>query len=345
MSNHPNDDLFEETKMSFGSHLEELRVSLFRAVAGLIIGFLIGLLLATQVVGWITTPLEKALNKYHIQNRIEEYKKEFGKKPSPATVAFMTDYQFVYEEIYLEADELARITGQNPGSKPLDVSTATLKEDSKLPPPTTKMYKTRMWRPIDASLTALSAQEVFMIWLKAAFISGMIVASPWIFYQIWMFVAAGLYPHEKKQVFVFLPISLLLFLAGAGLAFFFVFEPVLDFLFSFNRAMQIDPDPRISEWISFVLFLPLGFGVAFQLPLVMVFINRIGIISVSTFIEKWRIAILVIFVLSMVLTPADPISMLLMAAPLSVLYFLGIGMCKWMPKGRSQFEEGYDPGE
>jgi sec-independent protein translocase protein TatC len=345
MSNHPNDDLFEETKMSFGSHLEELRVSLFRAVAGLIIGFLIGLLLATQVVGWITTPLEKALNKYHIQNRIEEYKKEFGKKPSPATVAFMTDYQFVYEEIYLEADELARITGQNPGSKPLDVSTATLKEDSKLPPPTTKMYKTRMWRPIDASLTALSAQEVFMIWLKAAFISGMIVASPWIFYQIWMFVAAGLYPHEKKQVFVFLPISLLLFLAGAGLAFFFVFEPVLDFLFSFNRAMQIDPDPRISEWISFVLFLPLGFGVAFQLPLVMVFINRIGIISVSTFIEKWRIAILVIFVISMVLTPADPISMLLMAAPLSVLYFLGIGMCKWMPKGRSQFEEGYDPGE
>jgi sec-independent protein translocase protein TatC len=202
-----------------------------------------------------------------------------------------------------------------------------------------------MWRPIDASLTALSAQEVFMIWLKAAFISGMIVASPWIFYQIWMFVAAGLYPHEKKQVFVFLPISLLLFLAGAGLAFFFVFEPVLDFLFSFNRAMQIDPDPRISEWISFVLFLPLGFGVAFQLPLVMVFINRIGIISVSTFIEKWRIAILVIFVISMVLTPADPISMLLMAAPLSVLYFLGIGMCKWMPKGRSQFEEGYDPGE
>ena len=182
-----------------------------------------------------------------------------------------------------------------------------------------------------------------MIWLKAGFVSGLLFASPYIFYQIWAFVAAGLYPHEQKYVYIFLPFSLALFLAGAALAFFFVFGPVLDFLFSFSRSMGIDPDLRISEVISFVLFLPLGFGIAFQLPLVMLLVNRIGIVSIETYLEKWRIAILGIFVISMLLTPADPISMMLMAGPLTALYFLGVGLCKWMPRGRNPFDEAYEP--
>ncbi|MFT5523609.1 MAG: uncharacterized membrane-anchored protein YhcB (DUF1043 family), partial [Pirellulaceae bacterium] len=120
MSNYPNDDLFEETKMSFGSHLEELRVSLFRAVAGLVIGFIIGLYVATQVVGLIKMPLEKALNKYFITNRIEEYKKEFNVDPSAEMINFMTDHHLLYEEIYLEQAELARITGAVEDSNVLD---------------------------------------------------------------------------------------------------------------------------------------------------------------------------------------------------------------------------------
>ena len=76
----------------------------------------------------------------------------------------------------------------------------------------------------------------------------------------------------------------------------------------------------------------------------MLFINRLGILSVEMYLEKWRIAILVIFVLSMLLTPADPISMLMMAVPLTILFFLGIALCKWMPRGRSPIaEETYEP--
>ena len=182
-----------------------------------------------------------------------------------------------------------------------------------------------------------------MIWLKAGFVTGLIFASPYIFYQIWVFVAAGLYPQEQRYVYVFLPFSLGLFLAGAALAFFFVFGPVLDFLFSFARSMGIEPDLRISEVISFVLFLPLGFGIAFQLPLVMLLLNRIGIVSIEMYLDKLRIAILGIFVISMLLTPADPVSMLLMSGPLTGLYFLGIGLCKWMPRGRNPFDEAYEP--
>jgi sec-independent protein translocase protein TatC len=82
------------------------------------------------------------------------------------------------------------------------------------------------------------------------------------------------------------------------------------------------------------MVLPLGFGVAFQLPLVMLFLNRLGVFSIEAYLSKWRVAIMVIFVVAMVLTPADPISMLLLAVPLTLLYFVGVALCKWMPGGR-----------
>lgn len=199
------------------------------------------------------------------------------------------------------------------------------------------------WRPVKVRFQVLNAQEAFMIWLKAALMTGLVIASPWIFYQVWVFVAAGLYPHEKNYVYLYLPISILLFFGGASLAFGFVFDPVLDFLFLFNKGMNADFDPRIGEWLSFVLILPIGFGLSFQLPLVMLFVNRIGLVSVETYIAQWRVAILTIFIVAMILTPADPISMLLMAGPLCFLYLLGILMCKYMPRGRNPFAEAYEP--
>jgi sec-independent protein translocase protein TatC len=199
------------------------------------------------------------------------------------------------------------------------------------------------WRPVKVRFQVLNAQEAFMIWMKAAIMTGLFLASPYVFYQIWVFVAAGLYPHEKHYVYLYLPISMALFFGGASLAFVFVFDPVLDFLFTFNRGMNADFDPRIGEWLSFVLILPIGFGISFQLPLVMLFLNRIGVASLDFYIQQWRIAILIICVVSMVLTPADPVSMLLMAAPLSLLYVLGILMCKYMPARRSPFAEAYEP--
>lgn len=193
-----------------------------------------------------------------------------------------------------------------------------------------------------ASIKSLNPHEMFMVFVKAALIVGVVFSSPWVFWQAWSFVAAGLYPHERRYVYVFLPISLGLFLAGVALAFFFVFQPVLQFLLMFNRMMNVDPDIRISEWFGFALFLPLGFGVSFQLPLVMLFLERIGVFTVGDYLSKWRISVLIIFFLSMILTPADPTSMMLMAVPLTILYFGGVLLCRYMPRGRNPFD---DPDE
>ncbi len=199
------------------------------------------------------------------------------------------------------------------------------------------------WKSVDddprTSLRSLSAQEMFYIYIKAAVILAFVLASPWVFYQMWNFVAAGLYPHERRYIYMFLPISVALFLGGVALAFFFVFQPVLEFLLMFNDWMDVDPDIRISEWFGFAMFLPVGFGIAFQLPVVMVFLERIGVFNVQMYTSKWRISVLVIFIISMFLTPADPYSMLLMAVPLTILYGGGILLCKFLPRGRNPFDE------
>jgi len=332
-----NEDLFKESTMTFGEHLEELRKCLFKAIIGLAIGFVVGLVIGGDVVEQIQVPLKKALTAYYekqsekmVLEKIDQLKAD-GYQDDIAEI--IAEQSLLPEEVYVSRTELARKLRINLQENAPGTKADTADQD---------IVPVFLWRRIQDDLrvrtTALNAHEAFTIYIKAALLVGVMLASPWIFYQIWAFVAAGLYRHERKYIHVFLPFSLALFLSGAALAFFFVFEPVLSFLFSFNDWLKIDPDPRISEWLGFVLILPLGFGVSFQLPLVMLFLERIGIFDVQAYLTKWRIAILVIFVLSMFLTPADPTSMLLMAGPLTVLYFGGILLCHFMPRSESPFD-------
>ncbi len=212
-----------------------------------------------------------------------------------------------------------------------------------LPLPNPPIVDLTVWETSSARLQSLNAPEPFMIWMKALVVLGVVLASPWIFYYLWNFVASGLYRHERKLVHVFVPVSLGLFFAGASLAFFFVFDPVLDFLLSFNLKMNIDMQPRVSDWMGFVLLLPLGFGISFQLPLVMLVLERLGIVTVKTYLSHWRFAVMIIFVISSVLTPADPLSLLFMAVPLTFLYFGGIWFCRFNHRPSSPLGPGIDP--
>jgi sec-independent protein translocase protein TatC len=383
MVKRPNEDLFSDSTMTFGEHLEELRTALAKAVVGLVVGFLIGLYLADYVVSWIQEPLRLALEGHYVTQAVErltdEYRRE-GREVPPGIKEFIGQQRLIPDTIFVEAGEVTRLQplvtesprppladdappasppdaqakaadgGEPAGSQSQDETPAGPAAPSlrvvKAPthPPDTALLEARIWKPINAVVRSLSAQEAFMIWIKAGFVTGVVIASPYIFWQLWAFVGAGLYPHEKRYVYIYLPFSIVLFLWGASMAFFFAFSYVLDFLFGFNRAMHIDPDPRISEWLGFVVFMPLGFGIAFQLPLVMLFLQRVGIVETKSFVAKWRIAILIIFVTSAILTPSpDPVSMLMMALPLTLLYFLGISLCRWMPRNRNQYAEAYEP--
>lgn len=356
------DDLFKHTSMTFGEHLEELRSSLFKAVVALAIGFGIGLAFGSYIVGWIQTPLRNALTEYYQDQAIETVKKRLppdlqNEEALEAIKKLVYQDRLLPEERYVSSIEILNaLKNQYPDQfSGVDLSATPQKgngaANSKQPNQQTRpsveqftkenLIRLYVWRPMSdderLKLDTLSVQEPFVIYLKASFLAGAVMSSPFVFYFLWQFVAAGLYPREKRYVHMFLPFSVGLFLLGASMAFFLVFPPVLGFFFSIAKSMGAEMRPRLSEWLSFVLLLPLGFGISFQLPLVMLFLERIHVFSVSTYLSKWRIAVLMIAIISMVLSPGgDPYSMMMMLVPLVGLYFGGIALCRWLPGGRAR---------
>jgi sec-independent protein translocase protein TatC len=339
----PKDDLFESKTMTFGEHLEELRGSLGKALIWLVIGMCVGLgFFANRVIRYVQTPLEQAIRQFNADRDLAR----LGKDPSDEDVQplrrLLMDHGLVWELVYDVPESVMNRIPLAPGEAAPVGPTEMAQILSELPNPDDLKPRLQL-RKIEIGLSALKVEEPFMIWMKAGLIVGAVIASPMIFYHLWTFVAAGLHSHERRYVYLYLPISVTLFVSGVCLAFFVVLQFVLSFLLTFNGQLDVAVEPRLSYYISFVLLLPLGFGIAFQLPLVMVFVERIGLIETKSFIESWRIAILIIAVVSVVLTPADVTSMIAMMVPLVILYFLGIAMCKYLPRGRGLGSDAYDP--
>ncbi len=175
---------------------------------------------------------------------------------------------------------------------------------------------------VNATLMKVGPLEGIMAYLKLGITTGIVLALPIVIYQIWAFVFPALNSQEQRFAVPLFLIIVLFFILGAGFAYFIVTPVVLQF------SAQLLPDLQnmwdLEKYINFITRLILGFGIAFELPIVMAFLSRIGVINARGFREKQNYALLGICVMSALLTPADPTSMLLMAIPLFVLYQLGI---------------------
>jgi sec-independent protein translocase protein TatC len=332
------EDLFKESTMTFGQHLEELRGCLFKAILGLAIGCVLGLIVGGPVARFIQSPLQAALEDYY-QNQ------EINKLFNDAELGELAKAGYDSPERLERLRKILRAQIHEKQPMSLEIvyrdktgpAASGENEDLSLEP---EVRFRRLAEGARTQLESFGAQESFMIYLKVSFLVGAVAASPWIFYQIWSFVAAGLYPHEKRYVHVFLPASVALFLTGMATAFFFVFKPVLQFLLTFNSMLAIDPRPRISEWMGFVLMVPLAFGIGFQLPLAMLFLERIGIFNVQAYLSYWRVAVLSIFVIALIILPSGDIySLLILGGAMTVLYFAGVLLCHFLPRRRSAFDE------
>jgi sec-independent protein translocase protein TatC len=188
------------------------------------------------------------------------------------------------------------------------------------------------------TLTTLSVQEALVVYFKVCLVAGLVIASPWVFWQIWSFVAAGLYPHEKRLVHVYLPFSLGLFLAGVFVCQFLVMPQAVAAMLWFNEWLGMTPDLRLNEWLSFAIWMPVIFGLSFQTPLVMLFTGKLGIADVPFYAEKRKYAYFAMCVFAAIITPSpDAITMLMLAVPMCLLYELGIILIKMQPK--SEFED------
>ncbi len=168
--------------------------------------------------------------------------------------------------------------------------------------------------------------EAFFTKIKVALVAGVFVASPAIFYEVWKFIAPGLYESERRMALPFVVCSSLFFVLGGYFCWAVVFKVGYAFFISEYGSIGVTPTIRISEYLAFSAKLMLAFGLTFEMPIFAVFLTRLGLIDYRMMLRYFRYAILGIFVVSAALTPPDMVSIFLLAVPLLLLYVLSVGV-------------------
>jgi sec-independent protein translocase protein TatC len=181
--------------------------------------------------------------------------------------------------------------------------------------------------------------EMFMLWIKIAVLTGLLIASPYIMLQVWLFIAPGLYAKEKKLAIPFVLSSSALFISGAAFSHYFVFPAAWNFFASFGNE-YVEFLPRVDPVFGMYVKLMLGIGLTFQLPVLMFVLARLGIVTAGFLLRNFRYAVLLIFVFAAVITPdGNPVNQLMVGGPMIVLYLIGVAVAWLFGKSKKSDQE------
>lgn len=299
--------------MSLGDHLEELRARLILAILGLFIGAAVSLAFGTRILRFIEAPYTNAVAK-----------REAKRQPPPA--AAEPNAVALFEQFFTNLDVAL---SSDPNAPALDPNRVAFFRS-------VCMDTVRAWRleatggektrslPYDRRLIVIGVPDAFTAYMKISLISGLILTCPWVFYQLWMFVAAGLYEHERKYVRSAVPFSAALFILGALFFLFVVARISLNFFLYFGDLLGVASNWTLQKYVSFVTMLMLVFGLAFQTPIAIVILVRTSLVSIQAMRSVRKYVFLSCFILSAVVTPPDVVSQVTLALPLYALYELGM---------------------
>jgi sec-independent protein translocase protein TatC len=357
------DDMFADSRMSMGDHIEELRTHLVRAIYGFAVGLFVSFFIGQWVMkNWISKPVEDQLMLYwqrYNERQLEPTVDLILNRKSLTLPRYRFD-KFAFADAFEVQGETGKPIGK---LRPLrgailapenafvnfwkecmglDAGVNLSGERWILLEPDARDFVRSMQEFNLAvhppTLATMAPQEAFVVFLKVCMLVGLIISCPWVFYQIWTFVAAGLYPHEKRLVNVYLPYSIGLFLVGVFLCQFLVIPKAVAGLLWFNEWLGLQPDFRLNEWLSFAILMPLVFGVSFQTPLAMLFAYTIGAFEIEAYRKFRGIAYFLIAVFAAIILPTpDVLSMVMLFGPMWLLYELGIFLCLMQP--RTEWED------
>lgn len=310
--------MFEELR----PHLAELRKRLGLSVLSVFIAFVIAFIFHNQILTWITQPLNNALTE--VGRIIESQDK--------ATWTMKRDEQNITLKVPSGA---AHTLSQklDAAAKEADSKLAILLQDAaKAAKELTVMLKdmennsSNSLSPhntFNGQITTHQVGGAFFVALKVSFFAGLLMAMPFILYQIWLFIAPGLYSHEKKMVIPFVIGGSAMFLIGVLFAYYIVTPFGFQFLITFGSFLYT-PLINIEDYVGFFTKIMMGFGIAFELPVFAYFLALLGLVTDRTLKDFFKYAVVIIFVLAALLTPPDILTQLLMAAPLVILYGVSI---------------------
>ena len=192
--------------------------------------------------------------------------------------------------------------------------------------------------PPGSKMIATGVISPFLVPMKVTLVLAFILALPWVFYQVWAFIAPGLYTHEKRLVMPLVISSSVLFMGGVAFCYFLVFGRVFKFIGEFAPT-SIAVTPDIENYLDFVMSMCLAFGATFEVPVVVVILVRMGIVSVEKLKEIRPYAIVTAFVIAAIVTPPDVVSMLSLAIPMCILFEVGMLVAPFFVKVTQAPEE------
>jgi sec-independent protein translocase protein TatC len=338
--------MFESIK----PHLVELRQRLGISVLSVFIGFIIAFTFHNAILGWITKPLNEALvqvgkiveSRNYDSWKISEEKNIGTKKETPKGPMLAMDIsrnaQKMSQALH-EAAELVESSAADKEQKALASllsiaakSALSIAENSR----ELKVLISDRLRRLDENATKILRESsfngmitthqvggAFFVALKVSFFAGLLMAMPMILWQLWLFVAPGLYENEKKMVLPFVIGGSLMFMVGVLFAYYIVTPFGFQFLITFGSFLYT-PLINIEDYVGFFTKIMFGFGLAFELPVFTYFLALLGLITDRSLISFFKYAIVIIFLVAALLTPPDVLTQLLMAAPLILLYGISI---------------------
>ena len=320
-------------------HLVELRKRLGLSVLAIFVAFVIAFVFHNGILTWITQPLNDALTE--VGRIIESQDK--------TTWKMQTDEQNV-TTVQLEQSESSKIAATledrlQKAASLTDTKIATfLKEAAaaakELSAVLQKNDKDSLspHNTFNGQITTHQVGGAFFVALKVSFFAGLLGAMPFILYQLWLFIAPGLYSNEKKMVIPFVAGGSFMFFIGVIFAYYVVTPFGFQFLITFGSFLYT-PLINIEDYVGFFTKIMLGFGLAFELPVFAYFLALLGLVTDRTLIDFFKYAVVIIFVLAALLTPPDILTQLLMAAPLVILYGISIFIVRAVNPAEPEEEE------
>jgi sec-independent protein translocase protein TatC len=322
-------------------HLVELRKRIFISVVALFAGFIISFILYKPILDWVTQPLENALAmaKTTVQKNEDGTWKLEGKDINKSLVTKVEANVSIASEAIKNATKVLADTNATKTEKLLarsikDLANYALALKAQL----NSKQDSSFW----GSITTHQLGGVFIVALKVSLYSSIFLALPIILWQMWLFVAPGLYDNEKKMALPFLFGVTIMFVIGVLFAYYVVTPFGFSFLITFG-AFLYTPLINIEDYIGFFAKILFGFGLAFELPMVVYFLALIKLVTDKTLISFFKYAIVLIFIVAAILTPPDVITQMLMASPLIILYGVSIIIAKIVNPEESESEQESKP--
>ena len=323
-------------------HLVELRKRLGLSVLSVFIAFIIAFTFHNAILTWITAPLNNALTE--VGRIIETQDKatwSMKTEESNASVTVQSQPAGLADKLQHRLNEAAKIADTKlsliledaaKAAKDLSLSLKLLDEN---------LSNIKGHNEFEGKITTHQVGGAFFVALKVSFFAGLLGAMPFILYQLWLFIAPGLYNNEKKMVIPFVAGGSIMFFIGVMFAYYVVTPFGFQFLITFGSFLYT-PFINIEDYVGFFTKIMLGFGVAFELPVFAYFLALLGLVTDRTLKDFFKYAVVIIFVLAALLTPPDILTQLLMAAPLIILYGVSILIVRAVNPDKSEPEEDDD---